>query len=206
MLIDFHTFSIAFTLFLLMDSLGNIPLFIAILKDLPPKRQRQIILRELLIALGIIIIFYFVGNLLLDLIHVKQHTVLMAGGVILFLIAIRMVFPEFFYLKPKKNSSTKDPFIVPLAVPLLAGPAVLASIMLYSKEGESPFIVLYALFLAWVATALILLSSSILQKFLGDKGLTACERLMGLLLTLISVQMFLQGISLYVCDMTKPLP
>lgn len=206
MLIDFHTFSIAFTLFLLMDSLGNIPLFIAILKDLPPKRQRQIILRELLIALGIIIIFYFVGNLLLDLIHVKQHTVLMAGGVILFLIAIRMVFPEFFYLKPKKNSSTKDPFIVPLAVPLLAGPAVLASIMLYSKEGESPFIVLYALFWAWVATALILLSSSILQKFLGDKGLTACERLMGLLLTLISVQMFLQGISLYVCDMTKPLP
>ncbi len=206
MLIDFHIFSIAFTLFLLMDSLGNIPLFIAILKDLPPKRQRQIILRELLIALGVIIIFYFIGNFILDLIHVKQHTVLLAGGIILFLIAIRMVFPEFFYLKPKKTSSPKEPFIVPLAIPLVAGPAVLASIMLYSKEGESPFVVLCALFLAWLATSLILLASSLLQKFLGDKGLMACERLMGLLLTLISVQMFLQGISLYVCDMNQPLP
>lgn len=205
MLINLHLFSIAFTLFLLMDSLGNIPLFVSILKDFPQKKQRQIILRELLIALVIIVIFYFIGNLLLDLIHVKQHTILMAGGIILFLIAIRMVFPEFFYSKPKKVASHKEPFIVPLAIPLIAGPAVLASIMLYSKEGEPPFVILTALFLAWVASSLILLSSTLLQKLLGDRGLTACEKLMGLLLTLISVQMFLQGISLYVCSVTPPL-
>ncbi|MES2200566.1 MAG: MarC family protein [Chlamydiota bacterium] len=206
MLIDFHIFPIAFTLFLLMDSLGNIPLFIAILKDFPPKKQRQIILRELTFALAIIVAFYFLGNLLLDLIHVKQHTILMAGGIILFLIAIRMVFPEFFYSKPKKASSHKEPFIVPLAIPLVAGPAVLASIMLYSKEGAPHSTVLSALFLAWIASSIILLSSSLLQKVLGERGLTACERLMGLLLTLISVQMFLQGVSLYVFDINKPLP
>lgn len=201
----FHIFSIAFTLFILMDSLGNIPLFISILKDFPPKKQRKVILRELIIALAIIIAFYFLGNILLDLIHVQQHTILMAGGIILFLISIRMVFPEFFRLETKKNPLHKEPFIVPLAVPLIAGPAVLASVMLYSKQGESSFVVLSALFLAWVVSSFILLSSSLLQKILGARGLTACERLMGLLLTLISVQMFLQGISLYACEIKQAL-
>lgn len=193
-------FSIAFTLFLLMDSLGNIPLFMSLLKTFPEQRQRVIILRELCIALLILITFYFIGNFLLDLIQVKQHTVLIAGGIILFVISIRMVFSDTARETNKKTTRNKEPFIVPLAIPLLAGPATLASMMLYSKEGDSPVLVLSALFFAWAVGGLLLLSSSFLKKILGERGLSACEKLMGLLLTLISVQMFLEGISSYLAD------
>lgn len=204
MSLDPHFFSIAFTLFLLMDALGNIPLFISILKNFPPKKQRKIILRELIIALFVIVSFYFIGDILLNLLNIKQHTILISGGIILFIIAIHMILPDAFYSKPKRASSpSAEPLIVPLAVPLIAGPAVLASIILYSNNNESPFTVLSAIFAAWIASSIILLSASSLQKILGDRGLTACERLMGLLLTLISVQMFLQGISLYTCTVNQ---
>lgn len=198
MRLDFNTFSIAFTFFLLMDSLGNVPIFLSILKDFPAAKQRKIILRELLIALSVIILFYFLGDALLRLLHISQHSILIGGGIILFLISIRMIFPDFFR-EPSGHLYHKEPFVVPLAIPLIAGPAILASVMLYSQQGESPFTILFALFLAWFFSTIILLSSSHLQKILGSRGLTACEKLMGLLLTLIAVQMFLEGISLYVC-------
>ncbi len=191
-------FSTAFTLFLLMDSLGNIPLFIALLKGFTPQKQRKIIIRELLISLTVMVLFYFLGDFLLNLMHVKQHTVLVAGGLILFIISIQMVFSDLSKEDAKSVSSRKEPFIVPLAIPLLAGPAVLASMMLYAKElDHPPLIVLAALLSAWALSGLILLTSSFLQKLLGEKGVSACQKLMGLLLTLISVQMFLEGVSLF---------
>jgi len=196
-------FSTAITLFLLIDSIGNVPLFLALLKEVPPKRQKIVIFRELLIALAVISFFYFVGSIFLKMIHVKQHTVLIGGGVILFLISIRMVFPEIFKSVQAKTSLSKEPFIVPLAIPLVAGPAVLSSVMLYSDQGKTPLVVLTALFLAWLFSTLILLNSRFIQKILRDKGLAACEKLMGLLLTLIAIQMALEGISLYLCQVNE---
>lgn len=188
---------LSFALFLLLDSLGNVPIFATLLKNYPPKRQRRIILRELLIALGIISVFYFIGDFLLDLIQIQPHTLQLSGGIILFLISLKMIFSNESFAEEKNSSKNKEPFIVPLASPLVAGPAVLAAIMLYSEEKRCPLEVMIALLIAWSASTLILLSSSFLQKILGDRGLSAFGRLMGLILSLIAVQMFLQGLTAF---------
>jgi len=186
------TLAMAFSLFLLMDSIGNIPLFIAILKDIPRKRQMQIILRELFIALVIMVLFNYLGDFLLNALQVTQYSVLISGGIILFLIALKMIFPsKEAELAP---SGDKEPFIVPLAIPLIAGPAVLAAIILYAKQetGGSSILAIVA---AWIVTTLILLSSTYLNKIMGKRGILACERLMGLVLTMIAIQMFLEGLA-----------
>ncbi len=190
-------FSMAFAFFLLMDPIGNVPIFISILKDIDPVRQRKIIIRELIIALIIIIIFNFIGDALLKFLNVTMPTILISGGIILFLIALKMIFPV--KRDPEVNSShNKEPFIVPLAMPLVAGPAVLAAVMLYSGQHENkPTILLGSIIIAWAASTIILLSSSFWKKLLGWRGLIACERLMGLILTLIAVQMFLEGVDLF---------
>lgn len=188
--------STAFALFLLMDPIGNVPIFISVLKDIDPKRQQYIIFRELVIALIIIIAFDFLGDLLLEFLNVERATLLIAGGIILFIIALKMIFPG--KRDPDVDiSPDREPFIVPLAIPLVAGPAVLAAVMLYSHEQYSEWITVGAIVLAWIASTIILLSAGYLKKLLGWRGLVACERLMGLLLILISVQMFLSGIVLF---------
>lgn len=184
--------SMAFSLFLLMDSIGNIPLFISILKGIPQQRQRQIILREMVIALAIMILFNYLGDFLLNALQVTQYSVLISGGIILFLIALKMIFPtKDSEQAPKDN---KEPFIVPLAIPLVAGPAVLAAIILYSKQ-ETAVSSVIAIACAWIVTTLILLSSTFLNKIMGPRGILACERLMGLVLTMIAIQMFLEGLA-----------
>ncbi|MEM7175003.1 MAG: MarC family protein [Chlamydiota bacterium] len=185
-------FSLSFSLFLLMDPIGNIPVYIACLKNVPPKRQRLIIIRELLIALGIIILFSFLGNHLLVILHIDQRAIMVAGGIILFLIALKMIFPQ------KKNAYTDsfedgDPFIVPLAIPLIAGPSVLAAVIIYSNQ-ESRMTLIAAICLAWALTTVILVSAPYIKRILGQRGTVACEKLMGLLLTMIATQMFLEGI------------
>lgn len=188
--------SLSFTLFLLMDSLGNVPLFMTILKNYSARRQRKIIVREMIIALGIIILFFLMGDILLTFLNVQPYTILISGGIILFLIALKMIFP---HPEQKLSHSEKDkePFIVPLATPLVAGPAALAAVMLYSKK-EPHIIALIAICIAWLFSSIVLLSSSQLQKILGPRGLLASERLMGLILTLLAVQMFLQGMTSYI--------
>jgi multiple antibiotic resistance protein len=185
--------AMAFSLFLLMDSIGNIPLFIAILKGIPRKRQLQIIFREMVIALVIMILFNYLGDYLLDALQVTQYTVLISGGIILFLIALKMIFPT--KESEHVSSADKEPFIVPLAVPLVAGPAVLAAIILYSKQETGALSSVLAIVAAWVVTTLILLSSTFLNKIMGPRGILACERLMGLVLTMIAIQMFLEGLA-----------
>lgn len=134
-------FSLSFTLFLLMDSIGNVPLFISILKDFPAQEQKKIIRRELVIALIVIAAFYFLGDFLMDLMDIKQETISIAGGIILFMISIKMVFSSSYSNKEGKTSYADAPFIVPLAIPLIAGPAVLATVIVYAQQ-EEPFIAL----------------------------------------------------------------
>ncbi len=185
--------AMAFSLFLLMDSIGNIPLFIAILKGIPRKRQLQIIFREMVIALLIMVLFNFLGDYLLNALQVTQYTVLISGGIILFLIALKMIFPAKKSEEPSQVD--KEPFIVPLAIPLVAGPAVLAAIILYSRQETGSLSSVLAIIAAWIVTTLILLSSTFLNKIMGPRGIIACERLMGLVLTMIAIQMFLEGLA-----------
>lgn len=188
-------FSLSFTFFLLMDSVGNIPLYISLLQELPQKRQLYIIFREMVIALLIMILFYVAGDGLLNLLNVSQDAVQMAGGIILFLIALKMIFP------PPKDTNMEideEPFIVPLAVPLIAGPSILATIIIYSHQEYGASIILTSLFIAWALSLIILLGSPFLQRILGKRGIKACERLMGLILILLGIEMFLKGIALFI--------
>ncbi len=187
---------IAFSLFLLMDPIGNIPLYISFLKGVEPKRQRYVIVREMSVALIVIILFTFVGDALMNFLHVQNDTIQIAGGIILFLICLKMIFPT--TRDPNETlPHDPEPFIVPLAIPLVAGPSVLAAVMIYTRQEMNNWIMTGAILLAWAASLVILLLSSLLKRLLGWRGILAMERLMGLILTLIAVQMFLSGISAF---------
>ena len=188
--------SAALLLFLILDPLGNIPVFLSVLKPLAPKRQRVVLIRELLIALGVLMGFLWAGKYALELMHLRQESVQIAGGIVLFLIGIRMIFPRPEGLMGELPGG--EPFIVPLAIPLVAGPSGMAAVMLMgSNEPGRLWDWSLALMIAWGATAVILFSATVLYKWMGRSALIAIERLMGMLLVAISVQMFLDGIGTY---------
>lgn len=184
-------FTLTLSLFFLMDAIGNIPVFIAILKKYPVKKQRWIIVRELTIALLTMITFYFGGNFFLDSLGISKETVRIAGGIVLLIISLKLIFPS---RENEEKEDIKEPFIVPLAIPLIAGPAILASLMIYSGQDIKTFDVVLSILIAWSLSTLILLCAPFLQKILGHRGIAALERLMGLILILISIQMFIDGI------------
>jgi len=188
--------SAATLLFLILDPLGNIPVFLGLLRRLPPQRQRVVLVRELMIALLVLMLFLWAGKYALELVHLRQESVAIAGGIVLFLIGLRMIFPPPEGLMGELPDG--EPFIVPMAIPLVAGPSGMAAVMLMgSSEPERLGEWSLALLLAWSATAVILLSATWLYRFLGTRALTAIERLMGMLLVAISVQMLLDGLASY---------
>ncbi|CCO23670.1 MarC family protein [Maridesulfovibrio hydrothermalis] len=188
-------FEIAFPLFLIMDPLGNLPVCLSMLKEFSPAKQRKILLRELLFALGIIILFMYLGAGLMKMLNIHQSTLRIAGGVILFIISMKMIFP-----KPEGSATEaeKDPFIVPIAVPLFAGPSLLAAVMVYGSRGDADLTVLSGTMLAWGLTFIIMMAGPTLARILGKRGLRACERLMGLVLILLAVQMLEDGVAFYI--------
>jgi len=190
------TVSAGLLLFLIMDPLGNIPLFLALLRNVKPERRRLVLVREMLIALIVLFVFLFCGQYLLHVLQLKQESVGIAGGIVLFLIGVRMIFPQ---QGGVFGESEGEPFIVPMAIPGVAGPSAMAAVMLLANSNPGRTVDWsVALFLAWLATALILLSSTYLYRWLGSSVLTALERLMGMLLVALSVQMFLDGVVAYV--------
>ena len=193
MIFNAEIISSAVVLFFVMDPLGNIPIFLSLLKDIEPKRRWKIISRELLIALVILLIFLFFGQKLLSLLQLESESVSIAGGIILFIIGIRMVFPS--RRGVMGDQLEGEPFIVPLAIPLIAGPSALATLMLLVNSDPTNMLNwLSVLMIAWTLTAVILLSAPIFYKILRRRGLAAIERLMGMILIMISVQMLVTGI------------
>jgi small neutral amino acid transporter SnatA (MarC family) len=188
--------SAALLLFLILDPLGNIPVFLGLLRSLPPQRQRIVVMRELLIALGVLMVFLWGGRYALELMHLRQESVSIAGGIVLFLIGLRMIFPPPEGIMGELPGG--EPFIVPMAIPLVAGPSAMAAVMLMgSKDADRLGDWSMALLVAWAATAAILFCATALYRWLGTRVLTAVERLMGMLLVAISVQMLLDGFGLY---------
>ncbi|HQQ57888.1 MAG TPA: YhgN family NAAT transporter [Thermomonas sp.] len=191
----------ALLLFFILDPLGNIPVFLSLLKELPPQRQRKVLVRELLIALGVLMLFLWGGQYALELMHLKQESVSIAGGIGLFLIGLRMIFPTAEGVMGDVPGG--EPFIVPLAIPMIAGPSGMAAVMLLgSQQPDRMGDWMLALTLAWGATAVILFCATWLKKWLGMRALTALERLMGMVIVAISVQMLLDGISSYLHPVT----
>lgn len=182
------------TLFLIMDPLGNVPVFLAVLKQVAPERRRKILVREVLIAYAVLLFFLLVGERVLNLLQIEQETISIAGGIVLFLIAVRMVFPQ---RGAYADSSEGEPLVVPLAIPLIAGPSTLATLLLLRADTESMVELWLATTVAWSATAAILIAAPFFYRALGERGLVAMERLMGMVLVMISVQMFLNGVATF---------
>jgi multiple antibiotic resistance protein len=185
--------SAAILLFFVMDPIGNIPLFLAALRPVEPTRRLPVVGRELLIAYGILVAFLFAGRSLLAALSISEPALTIAGAILLFLIAVKMIFPAAHGSLGEQIEG--EPFVVPLAVPYVAGPSALATVLLMtSREPGRQFDWLLAITLAWAASAAILLAGARLAAVLGDKGITAIERLMGMGLVAAAVQMFLDGI------------
>jgi len=193
--------SAATLLFLVMDPLGNIPIFLSVLEDVAPQRRTRVLLRELLLAFVVLVLFLFFGQYLLGFLQLSQHSIRIAGGIILFLIALKMVFPV------QRSAHTPEdiqgePMLVPLAIPMVAGPSAMAIVMLMATNDPSRMMDwLLALFAAWLLSSIILISANGLKRFLGKRGLIAMERLMGMLLIALAVQMLLEGISAYMAGL-----
>lgn len=190
-------FSMTLILFLIIDPLGNIAAFERCLSSLKPKKKRAVVIRELLIALAAMIIFYLIGDFLLDVLMISESTVRLSAGTILFLVAIKILFPSSSSIRANVKAE-KEPFMVPLAIPLIAGPSLLATIMIFSHVDPLAPILLSAIVLAWFAAFILLFFSSQIYSFLGENGLIACERLTGMILVLLAIQRFLEGIELFI--------
>ncbi|OEE77565.1 YhgN family NAAT transporter [Vibrio ordalii] len=188
--------SAATMLFLIMDPLGNLPVMLSILKHLDPKRRRVVLVRELCFALIILMLFLFAGKNIMGFLHVQPETLSISGGIILFIISIKMIFPSAGSITGL--AAGEEPFIVPMAIPMIAGPSVIAALLLLSTQHPDTLLELSAsVLLAWGATFIILMFYGFFHKVLGERGLKAVERLMGLLLVMISTQMFLNGVKSY---------
>ena len=129
-----HSFASATILLLLItDPLGNIPIFVNALKAVPAERRARVILREVLIAFGVLLAFMFAGQAFLRAMNLSEVSLQIGGALVLFLIALRMVFPP----APQDSPETEhEPLIVPLAIPALAGPSALVTVLLFSSRGQ----------------------------------------------------------------------
>jgi len=195
-----YTFASATILLLLItDPFGNIPIFANALKTVAPERRPHIILREICIAFVVLLTFMFTGDKFLRLMNLSELSLQMAGGVVLFLIALRMIFPP----APGEMAETDgEPLIVPLAIPGVAGPSAMATVMLLvSQQPERRLEWVAALTVTMVAGATVLLLAERIQRWVGSRVITAIERLMGLILVSVSVEMLLRGIRAFVAQL-----
>ena len=188
--------SAATMLFLIMDPLGNLPIVLSILKHIDPKRRRIVLVRELMFALIILLLFLFAGQSIMNFLHVQPETLSISGGIILFIIAIKMIFPSAGSITGL--AAGEEPFIVPMAIPMIAGPSVIAALILLATQNpDNMFQLSLSVLLAWGVTFFILMFNGVFLRILGERGLKAIERLMGLLLVMLSTQMFLDGVKSY---------
>ena len=183
-------------LLLVVDPVGNIPLFAALLNDIRADRRTRIIVRECAIAFGVLVFFVLTGRSLLQVLGVSQTSLNIAGGVILFLIALRMIFRG---NEPIFGEQSGEPFIVPLAIPAIAGPTAIATVIVLASSAPGRiFEWLAAVASATGVTLALLLFADRISHRVGRRGLLALERLMGLILTAIAVEMLLRGIREFV--------
>ena len=189
-------------LVLVMDPFGNMPLVISVLKNVDPSARTRVVLRECAIAYTVLLAFMFGGNKFMQLLRLSDTALGIAGGLILFLIALRMVFPHAEGIFGESGET--GTFIVPLAIPAIAGPSALATVLLLvSREPQRIFAWVGALSLAMLASALVMVSAQRVSGWIGKRGIIAMERLMGMVLTAIAVEMLLAGIERFIVQLPR---
>ena len=195
-------FSAAVLLLLVIDPFGNVPIVVSALANVPAGRRSRVVLRECIAAYVILLAFMFGGQTFLQWLQLSEVSLAIAGGIILFLIALRMVFrhPEGVF----GDAPGAEPFLVPLAIPSIAGPSALATVMLMvSRDPTHRLAWIIALTAAMAAATIVLLAAHWLQRVLGERGMLAVERLMGLVLTALAVQMLLDGVRTFVAEIAR---
>ena len=195
-------FTISLMLFMIMDPIGNISSYLSLMKEVTPKRKYWVFFREMLIALVFMIAFNILGEYIFELLGLKTVTVQLSSGLILFLTALKFLFPAKDSIRA--NFPSGEPFVIPLAIPLIAGPSLLATIMLFARLEPSILLMLQAILIAWLCSIVVLLAAPFLKKTLGNNGLIACERLMAMVLLMMAIQRFMEGIKDFA--VTHPLP
>ncbi|MGI9134906.1 MAG: MarC family protein [Rhodoferax sp.] len=197
-----YTFlSATILLVLITDPIGNIPIFANALKHVAAERRARVILREVLIAFGLLLTFMFVGESFLRVMNLSELSLQMGGGVILFLIALRMVFPP---APAEESEILVEPLIVPLAIPALAGPSALATVLLLvSQQPEHRLEWVGALCVAMSISAVVLVSAERIQRLIGNRLVAAVERLMGLVLVSVAIEMMLRGVKVFALQLLR---
>ena len=192
MITEFSILSATLLFLFVIDPFGNIPILLSAMKKVSQKRQRQIVLRDGIIGLLILVFFLFFGAQFLKLLHLETQSISIAGGVVLFVIALKMIFPPAI---GSESNAMDEPFIVPISIPMLAGPSTLATLLVMVKSFPTRQMdLLIAIFSAWLISVIIFSIAPLLNRILKEKGLAAFERLMGMLLLMMSVQMLVNGI------------
>ncbi|HUR88781.1 MAG TPA: MarC family protein [Ramlibacter sp.] len=194
-----HTFLSAFVLLLLvLDPFGNLPIFISVMSGVTPGRRNRVALRELAIASTVLLVFMVCGGQFLQLMRLSERSLEVAGGVILLLIAIRMIFHGTAQDFAPTQGEAREPLMFPLAVPLIAGPSAMATVLLLASHQPGQLVEwIAALVMAMAVSGAVLLSAGRIRRWLGDSMVAALEKLMGLVLTAIAVEMILAGIQRY---------
>ena len=194
-----HTFSSALILLLLvLDPLGSLPIFITVLRGIPRERRTRVALREAIIAFAVLAAFMVGGQAFLKVMHLSERSLEVAGGVILLVIAMRMVFGGAAQMYTSEHDSAREPMIFPLAIPLLAGPSAMATVLLLaSRHPEKLWHWAAALTVAMAICTAVLLAADRIRRLLGDSVVSAMEKLMGLVLTAIAIEMLLAGVKRY---------
>jgi len=191
-------FSIALLLFIVLDPFGNLVALNTLLGSTEPGRRRRIIVRESVIALGVLLLFAAAGGRILSALGLQAYTLGISGGIVLFMIALGMVFPA---RRVLEDDALADPLVVPIAMPLIAGPGAISMVMLLGQTTPMTTVVA-AVVLAWLPAAAILGVSTSVFRYLGPRGAHALERLMGILLVMLAVQMVLDGVAAYMATGT----
>jgi MarC family membrane protein len=193
-----HTFLSALVLLLLvLDPFGSLPIFISVMRNVAPERRNRVALREVTIAFGVLLVFMFAGQAFLAVMRLSERSLEVAGGVILLIIAIRMIFASGGEIYAS-DGKPREPFIFPLAVPLLAGPSAMATVLLLaSRQPDRIAHWIGALTVAMVVSGVVLLMADRIRKWIGSSMVSAIEKLMGLVLTAIAVEMILAGLKRY---------
>lgn len=190
-------FQNALTFFLVVNPIGNSPAILALVKEFDFKSQKRIILREGFFALIVAFFFQYLGEHFLSMLHIKNYAVTLCGGIVLFLVALQMIFAIATPEKESTSSLKTEPFIVPIATPLLSGPGLLTIIVLKSQLIQNHMLISLAILIAWIGVMAVMIAAPYLQKVLGKRGLVALEQLMGLLLAMMSMQMIVKGVNLF---------
>ncbi len=189
--------AITILIFLIMDPLGNVISFLQVLEKHKPGQQRRIILREMVFALTLMLFFCYLGERFLDILGMSETTVRLVSAIILFGISLGILFPNANSLRMRLTAE-ENPFLVPLAIPLISGPAILGTILLYTHIDPTLYVLPLGIFIAWVPATLILVFSPQVYGIVGRNGLRAMERLIGMILILLATQRFMEGIQLFV--------